>query len=53
MVLSHPLPPARVWNAWCGGMTVLDALLVLTWCFMTFTYLYYHITRAFANTASE
>ncbi len=53
LLLAHPLQPTRFWNGLCGGMSVLDALLVAIWCSLTILYLYFEIMRAFAHIASK
>ncbi len=53
LMLAHPLGPTHFWNGFCGGMTVLDALLASTWITMTVLYLYYEIMRAFAFSAAR
>jgi len=48
-VLHYPLPPRKFWDWWCGGLSVIDALLAAMWLGLAVIYLYHSINRSFTR----
>lgn len=48
-VMGLQLPPYKFWAWWCGGLSVLDALIVVFWVSVASNYLSYNITTKFAR----
>ena len=47
--LSYPLPPGQAWQWMCGGMSMMDGLLVLFWLALQVTWVVASVQRKLPN----